>query len=520
MTSSDDTVRPDGNAYVSPGPVPPPPAAPSPYAPRPAAHAASAPSVPTSAAYSASAPAVPAAYSAAVPAHYAPAPPAPAPPVHDAPVAQAFAPPDAPAPAATAPAAQAPAPPAFAPPATAAPAFAPPYVPDGVARVLTPEHVTGPDLVPGPRSRGRGLGAGALVTVILVGLVSGVVGAAGTTWVLDARAAEHRAGPTVVEVPGTPAGATTDRAPASVAGVAAAVLPSVVSIEVRGVQGVSTGSGFVYSADGFVLTNNHVVADAAGGSAITVTFSDGSESDGTVVGRTEGYDLAVVKVERSGLVPLTLGDSRGVVVGAIGAPLGLEGTVTTGIVSALNRPVTAGDQVSTSWINALQTDAAINPGNSGGPLVNLRGEVVGVNSAIAQAPGATGSGVGSIGLGFAIPANQVRRTAEQLIETGRATRPIIGALLDSRYDGEGVRVVRAEDAPPGEHPVTPGGPADQAGVRAGDVIVAIDGRPVTQEDELLVAIRALAPGDEVVLTLREPGGDRDVTVVLDEADAD
>ncbi|QIK82914.1 S1C family serine protease [Sanguibacter sp. HDW7] len=375
-----------------------------------------------------------------------------------------------------------------------------------------------------PRPKGRGLGAGAVVGVIVLGLVSGAVGAAGTTVLLDARNDGRGNGSTVVEVPGKPSGGTADRAPGSVAGVAAAVLPSVVSLEVRGSQGSATGSGFVYSADGFIITNNHVVAGASGESPITVTFSDGTELAGTVVGRTEGYDLAVVKVERTGLVPLTLGDSEVVVVGdpviAIGAPLGLEGTVTTGIVSALNRPVTAGDQGSTSWINALQTDAAINPGNSGGPLVNLVGEVVGVNSAIAQAPGSSQGAAGSIGLGFAIPANQVRRTAQQLIETGTATRPIIGALLDNRYEGEGVRILRTEDAPANEVPVTPGGPADKAGIKPGDVIVGIDGRPVTQEDELLVAIRALAPGDTIVLTIREGSTDRDVSVVLDEADAD
>jgi len=495
MTSPDAGPSPDGPRPAQPGPVPPPPAAHrDPFAP----------------------PASP---------YAPPASPSASPAGPYVPPASSFAPPASP----------------YVPPTPSSASPAGPYVPP-VSSYLPPVPSSAPDgtgawgepapgIVAGRTRppRGRGLGAGAVAGVVVLGLLGGAVGAVGTNLLLDGRDGARRTGGSVVEVPGVPQGGTTDRAPGSVAGVAAAVLPSVVSLEVRGDQGVATGSGFVYSADGYVLTNNHVVAGAraatgASGSAITVTFSDGTESAGTVVGRTEGYDLAVVKVERAGLVPLTLGDSEAVVVGdpviAIGAPLGLEGTVTTGIVSALNRPVTAGDQVSTSWINALQTDAAINPGNSGGPLVNLRGEVVGVNSAIAQAPGTGQSASGSIGLGFAIPANQVRRTAQQLIETGRATRPIIGALIDNRYDGEGVRVVRPEDVPPGEHAVTPGGPADQAGVRAGDVIVAIDGRPVTQEDELLVAIRALAPGDEVVLTLREPDGDRDVTVVLDEADAD
>ena len=486
---------PAGRPPVSPGPVPPPPA--SPYAPPAAAGAApSSPSVP-----------------------YGQRPAAPA---------AAFASPDrsygAPYGAPTSP--------------HGAPAS--PYgAPSGGSHQEQAAHTglpqpygtpgswgPAPGVVPGgrPRPPRRGLGAGTIVGVLVLGLLGGAVGAVGTDVLLDARADGRSGRAEVVEVPGAPSGGTTDRAPGSVAGVAAAVLPSVVSLEVRGQQGVATGSGFVYSADGFVITNNHVVAGAAGTSPITVTFSDGTESEGTVVGRTEGYDLAVVKVDRTGLVPLTLGDSEVVVVGdpviAIGAPLGLEGTVTTGIVSALNRPVTAGDQGATSWINALQTDAAINPGNSGGPLVNLAGEVVGVNSAIAQAPGSGQSAAGSIGLGFAIPANQVRRTAQQLIETGRATRPIIGALIDNRYEGEGVRVVRSEDVAAGEHPVSPGGPADKAGIKPGDIIVAIDGRPVTQEDELLVAIRALAPGDEIVLTIREDGTDRDVPVVLDEAAAD
>jgi putative serine protease PepD len=250
-----------------------------------------------------------------------------------------------------------------------------------------------------------------------------------------------------------------------------------------------------------------------------VVFADGSHADATLVGYTTDYDLAVLKVDRQGLTPLALGDSDQVVVGdpvvAIGAPLGLQGTVTTGIVSALNRPVTAGDVNSPAFINAIQTDAAINPGNSGGPLVDAVGEVIGITSAIAQAPGAVLSGTAAnIGLGFAIPANQARRTAEQIIETGKATYPIIGVLVDSQYTGEGVQVLAESSS--GQQAVVPGGPADRAGIRPGDVILAIDGRPVTQPDELIVAIRAKQPGDSVVLRVRTGDQERDVRVVLSE----
>lgn len=311
--------------------------------------------------------------------------------------------------------------------------------------------------------------------------------------------------------------------PGSVAGLAATVLPSVVSIQVSSSAGVSTGSGLVLRADGYILTNNHVIADSAtSGAAIEVLFGDGTQEEATLVGRTADYDLAVVKVERGDLTPLVLGDSDIVVVGdpviAIGAPLGLQGTVTTGIVSALNRPVTAGDTGDTAFINAIQTDAAINPGNSGGPLINASGEVVGINSAIAQPPGTLGGASGSIGLGFAIPSNQARRTAEQLIETGHATYPVVGVLLDQTYTGEGVRV--ATEGRGGQLPVSAGGPADRAGIAAGDVILSIDGRPVTEPDELIVAIRAKAPGDTVVLKVRSGGGaadERELRLVLQEA---
>lgn len=364
----------------------------------------------------------------------------------------------------------------------------------------------------GPTPR-RGSGRGWLVVgAVLLALVSGTVGG-----LIGARTADSPQADLPPAATARPGGAELT----GVASIAAEVLPSVVLVEVRGADGEGTGSGFVLQSDGYLLTNAHVAtAEVGSGRTITVVFSDGSQTEAELVGVTTDYDLAVLKVDRTGLTPLTLGDSDQVVVGdpvvAIGAPLGLQGTVTTGIVSAMNRPVTAGDTTAPAFINAIQTDAAINPGNSGGPLVNAAGEVIGINSAIAQPPGTSLSGTGgSIGLGFAIPANQARHTAEQLIETGTATYPIIGVLIDSRYTGEGVQV--ATETVDGEPPVVPDGPADRAGIAPGDVILAIDGRPVTQPDELIVAIRAKQAGDTVVLTVRSGGQENEVRVVLSES---
>ncbi len=363
-----------------------------------------------------------------------------------------------------------------------------------------------------PRRARRGVLAWLLVPALVLVLATGAVGGAlGTRWEQDRR-------PVDAALPTVAGGASVRGQLTGVAAIAAAIQPSVVTIEVRGSSGEATGSGFVLRGDGYLLTNNHVAtADVGSGSTITVVFADGSQDSATLVGATSDYDLAVIKVNRTGLTPLALADSDTVVVGdpvvAVGAPLGLQGTVTTGIVSALHRPVAAGDVNQPAFIDAIQTDAAINPGNSGGPLVGADGEVIGINSAIAQASG-TGTATGSIGLGFAIPSNQARRTAEQLIETGKATYPVIGVLLDSRYTGEGVQV--STDATGGRPSVVKGGPADRAGIKAGDVILAIDGRPVTQADELIVAVRAKAPGDAVTLSVRTGDRTREMRVVLDE----
>jgi putative serine protease PepD len=341
-----------------------------------------------------------------------------------------------------------------------------------------------------------------LVAAALTGLLAGALGGYAGSQLADGESSSG-----TIALPQSDA-QLSDRPEGSIADIAARVSPSVVSIEVSGSGGAGTGSGFVVRSNGYILTNNHVVEAAASGGQITVVFSDGTKLDGTIVGRDPNYDLAVVKVQASDLPAVALGNSDSVVVGdaviAIGSPLGLEGTVTAGIVSALNRPVTAGDSTGdTSFINAIQTDAAINPGNSGGPLVNAAGEVIGVNSAIASLSDGSGQ-AGSIGLGFAIPVNQAQRIAEELINTGTSTKPIIGVRLDTQYAGAGARV----------ESVDPGGPAAAAGMQDGDVIVEYNGKPVEDSTQLIVDIRAMKPGEKVAIKVQRGGGTEELTVTL------
>jgi putative serine protease PepD len=394
-----------------------------------------------------------------------------------------------------------------------APAAGPaPFPTYGSAAGGPPAPTTGD---PRPSTSRRGPGWGALVGValasaLLAGTTGGLVGG-----VLAERGAFERTGQSV-EAPSPGVGATT-RPSGSIANIAATATPSVVTLRVTGAGSAGTGSGWVYDGQGHIVTNNHVVASAADGGEITVVLANGKQLEGRIVGRDASYDLAVVKVDGADLEPLSLGRSADVVVGdqvvAVGAPLGLDSTVTSGIVSALDRPVTPGEDDDQSFINAIQTDAAINPGNSGGPLLDMGGRVIGVNTAIARAPGSDLGQGGNIGVGFAIPSDQVRTTVQQLIETGRAVHPVIGVYLDPSYEGEGVRI--ADEGPNGQPAVNPGGPADAAGLRAGDVVVAFEGKPVSEQGELVVAIRARTVGDRVTLTIRRGGTERDVTMVLE-----
>jgi putative serine protease PepD len=322
-----------------------------------------------------------------------------------------------------------------------------------------------------------------------------------------------------------------DSSPKSFAAIAAKVLPSVVSINVRGSNESDTGSGVVLRSDGYVLTNNHVVAAAAGGGSVSVVFNDGSTAAARIVGTDQEDDLAVIKVEKSGLRAATLGASSDVRVGdavlAVGSPLGLTGTVTAGIVSALNRPVdTTQDQQqqtdpfgfnnqqqpsTTTVISAIQTDAAINPGNSGGPLLNAAGQVIGINSAIAST-GSLGGQPGNIGVGFAIPIDQARIIAGELIANGKASHPLMGVVLADATDDNGNDLARVQST-------TSGGPADKAGIKVGDVIIAVGGQRTAGADAVIAAVRLHQPGQRVSVTVQRGGAQRTLTVTLADAAA-
>jgi putative serine protease PepD len=382
-------------------------------------------------------------------------------------------------------------------PHTPAAIVLPPEPPGAAAPA--PEPVTDPDAVRGPR-----LAPVFLVTVITALLAGALGGALGYVAAVRGGAG---AGTTLGGSAGEPP-ATAQRPPDSLAGVAERLLPSVVTVRVGGSRGLSVGSGFVASADGYVITNHHVV-EAYNGAA-TVAFNDGSTASATVVGQDPESDIAVIKVARDRLVPVEFGDSDALAVGdpvlAFGSPLALANTVTSGIVSAVDRTIQAGEpggQV--RYYAAIQTDAAVNQGNSGGPLVDGAGRVVGVNSVI-KSLAADQEEAGNIGLAFAIPINQAKRISQDIINTGKARRTVIGAQVSDGGSaiGAGVRLAA----------VDPGGPAAEAGLRTGDVVVKLGGRPLAEATDLIALVRKYAPGSVVAVEYRRGSQVQTASVTL------
>jgi len=402
------------------------------------------------------------------------------------------------------------------PPSWTPPSSYPSYPPPGTIRL--PEESAPAHLDPRPARPSGWMWPVVAAMALVLGVAGGVAGSVVYNQTSDDS--------TTSQGGGTGQGLTTTAsrtAPAplkagktSVAAVAQELLPSTVQIsaEYDGEANGATGSGFVVDQDGHIVTNNHVVEQAAEDDGpIEIVDQDGNRYDATVVGRSPVYDLAVLYCEEAkDMKAAVLGESLALHVGdpvvAIGSPLGLSSTVTAGIVSALQRPVTTGDSASeSSYINAVQTDAAINPGNSGGPLVNLLGEVVGVNSAIATTGGsAAGTEGGNIGVGFAIPIEQVKVTADQILRTGEARYPVIGAKVQTgQRDGSGAEIDSVIDDTP----------ADDAGLEEGDVIVALEGTRVTDGIALIVSIRSHQPGETLTFTVLRDGDEKQIDVTLD-----
>ncbi|MYQ48405.1 PDZ domain-containing protein, partial [Streptomyces sp. SID4985] len=370
---------------------------------------------------------------------------------------------------------------------------------------------------PAPKSSGRG---GLIAAVLVAALVAGGIGGGiGYTLAKD----NDSQGSTTVSANDSGA-SQVKRSAGTIAGVASRALPSTVTIEAESSNGEGgTGTGFVFDTQGHIVTNNHVVADAVDGGKLTATFPDGRKYDAEIVGHAQGYDVAVVKLKNAptDLKPLALGDSDKVAVGdetiAIGAPFGLSNTVTTGIISAKNRPVASSDGSSSSkasYMSALQTDASINPGNSGGPLLSAAGAVIGINSAIQSTnSGGFGSGQsGSIGLGFAIPINQAKYVAQQLIKTGKPVYAKIGASVSLEESTNGAKIT--DQGAGGAAAVETGGPADKAGLKPGDVITKLDDSVIDSGPTLIGEIWTHKPGDKVTVTYKRGGQDHTVDLTL------
>jgi putative serine protease PepD len=367
------------------------------------------------------------------------------------------------------------------------------------------------------RRRGRTL----LLTALLAALVGGGVGGGIVAVAEHDNGNSVNTGLRITNATGAPAA----QLDGTIGAAAAKIRPSVVTIEVSGAQESGTGSGVVIRQDGYILTNDHVVSIGSGAGTIEVTLADGRTAAGKIVGRDTSDDLAVIKVDGIDNLPAaTFAKSSSLSVGqavvAVGAPLGLSDTVTSGIVSNVARPVRAGDN-DQAVFEAVQTDAAINPGNSGGPLVDLNGSVVGINAAIAsdssggglQIPGQPAQQAGNIGIGFAIPADEASRIASELIATGKATHAVLGVQVGGNQS--------TNQAQPGVQlrSVTTGGAASKAGMKTGDVITSIDGQRVSTADSLIAAVRNHAPGQQVKITYIRGGKTTQAEVTLGSSDS-
>jgi putative serine protease PepD len=371
--------------------------------------------------------------------------------------------------------------------------------------------------VPQERKRRPGAFAASVVAAsLLVGAGAGVGGAAVWTSQHDADTPSAAAPRSSSPVVNTPAAKSGD---GSVEQVAQTVLPSVVKIDVSGAEGQGSGSGIILTSDGQILTNNHVVEVAGDSGELQVSFNDGSHAKATIVGTDPLTDTAVIQAEDvSGLTPATIGSSDSLQVGqavvAIGSPFGLDSTVTSGIVSALQRPVDVGSdgQGNSTVYPAIQTDAAINPGNSGGALVDMAGHVVGINSSIRTAgPSEPGAAAGSIGLGFAIPIDDVMGVIEQMENGETPTHARLGISVEDVASGTGALV---EDGARVSQ-VSDGSAAKDAGLSNGDVITKVDDTLITGADSLVATIRSYRPGDKVTVTYTRDGDEHEISVVLD-----
>lgn len=391
---------------------------------------------------------------------------------------------------------------------------------DGAASAATRPPAPAPASNPAPATAGirpfrtrhlvaAGVGAALLAGGVAGGLVGSLVtgsgGAAPPSTASPAPALRSGAGQALGPVPG----------------VAAEALHGTVTIDATGPGVHSVGTGFFFDSAGHILTNAHVVEPEGKPGKLTVDFPDGTSSPASVVGAATGYDIAVVKLDgfHAHPQPLALGDSDHAVVGepvvAAGAPFDLAGTVTSGIISALDRPVTTHNGAAAAYLSALQTDAPINPGNSGGPLLDDAGQVIGVNSAISGAPAPAGAVAGSVGLGFAIPIDQAKWVADGILVHGTVPYAQLGLRVNEAYGGQGVQIASAS-VKPADPALTPGGPAAEAGMRPGDVITAFDGRPVDNGDALMSAVRACHPHDRADVTFIRGGHAHTVGVVLGE----